>query len=328
MTVKTVSRGSGSAKARSEYIDREGKYKKDCDEVLYKASGNMPEWANESRQYWEAADIYERENGRLFKQLEFALPNELNPDEQKELVKSFVEKLTATADEKLPYSYSIHKGHDRENPHCHLMISERIQDKYIRSAETWFKRANSKEPNKGGAKKSTALMPKEWLENTRESWSIEANKALKLAGHKTRIDHRTLGEQGLNRQPTKHRGPALNAMLMTGKLTQEEIEKDLSNPTDIKKKENELAEAKHLKESINLGIAVARQDFVDEKKRLLLEQREIEEKLKHERQLQEIEKQKELDKQRQEKELLQEKENQRKLQLQRKQKSRGMGFGR
>ena len=126
LTAKTVSRGSGSAKSRSEYIDREAKYKRDQKEVLYKESGNMPEWAKEGRQYWEAADTYERGNGRLFKQLEFAIPKELKPEEQKELVNSYVTQLTAG--EKLPYSYAIHKGHDRENPHCHLMISERSLD--------------------------------------------------------------------------------------------------------------------------------------------------------------------------------------------------------
>ena len=35
----------------------------------------MPEWAEENpRSYWEAADEYERANGRLYREIQFALP--------------------------------------------------------------------------------------------------------------------------------------------------------------------------------------------------------------------------------------------------------------
>ena len=51
LSVKTGSRISGqSAKAKSEYIEREGKYEKDRDELAYSESGNMPEWAEDDPQ--------------------------------------------------------------------------------------------------------------------------------------------------------------------------------------------------------------------------------------------------------------------------------------
>ena len=38
----------------------------------------MPEWAQDDpRTYWAAADENERANGRLFRDIEFALPKEL-----------------------------------------------------------------------------------------------------------------------------------------------------------------------------------------------------------------------------------------------------------
>ena len=193
LNASTCSRSSGaSGGGRIDYINREKQYSHDSQEVLAKASGNMPEWAQEEpRQYWSAADVYERANGRLFKQVMFALPNELNADQQKELVKEFAEQITTTKEGKLPYSYAIHKGHDSNNPHCHLMISERVNDGHDRTRETWFKRANPKAPEQGGAKKTTELKPKQWLLDTRELWSQQANKALERAGHETRIDHRT-----------------------------------------------------------------------------------------------------------------------------------------
>ena len=74
--------------AKSEYIEREGKYERQDDERAHRESDNMPEWAEENpRSYWEAADAHERANGRLFREVEFALPRELKEGEQIELAR-------------------------------------------------------------------------------------------------------------------------------------------------------------------------------------------------------------------------------------------------
>ena len=75
--------------------------------------------------YWDAAALYERATGRLFKRLEFALPIALTIDEQRELAVGFAHPLTA--DEQLPYTLAIHAG-EGTNPHCHLLISEGTND--------------------------------------------------------------------------------------------------------------------------------------------------------------------------------------------------------
>ena len=220
LSVKTGSRGGGqSAKAKSEYIEREGKYEKDRDELAYSESGNMPEWAGaDPQKYWESADEHERANGSLFKEVEFALPVELDERQQRELASSFAADLTG--EERLPYTMAIHRG-GGENPHVHLMISERGLDGHDRDAEQWFKRANKANPEKGGALKTRSFMNREWLENTRQAWETAANTALDRAGRSERIDHRSLAvqreeaiERGqvdradeLNRQPGVHLGP-------------------------------------------------------------------------------------------------------------------------
>ena len=220
LSVKTGSRGGGqSAKAKSEYIEREGKYEKDRDELAYSESGNMPEWAGDDpNKYWEAADEHERANGSLFKEIEFALPVELDERQQRELASSFAADLTGG--ERLPYTMATHRG-GGENPHVHLMISERGLDGHDRDAEQWFKRANKANPEQGGALKTRSFMNKEWLENTRQAWETAANTALDRAGRVERIDHRSLAAQRaeaiergqvdradeLNRQPGVHLGP-------------------------------------------------------------------------------------------------------------------------
>ena len=189
LNVKTGTRiGGQSAKAKSDYIEREGKYEKDGEELEYKESGNMPEWAEDDpRGYWAGADAHERANGRLYREVEFALPRELNERERVEVASSFAKNLTG--EERLPYTLAIHRGgQDGGNPHAHLMFSERANNDGIeRSAEQWFKRYNAQEPEKGGARKSTSTKPREWLENTREQWADHANEALERAGRTERI---------------------------------------------------------------------------------------------------------------------------------------------
>ena len=223
LNVNTGTRiGGQSAKAKSDYIEREGKYEKDGEELEYKESGNMPEWAEDAPQkYWEATDVGERANGRLYREVEFALPRELNAAERVEVASSFAKHLTG--EERLPYTLAVHRGgEDGGNPHAHLMFSERTHDGVERSAEQWFKRYNAKEPEKGGARKSTATKPREWLENTREEWADHANEALDRAGRSERIteasyktqyfeaaengDEREM-ERLQNREPGVHIGP-------------------------------------------------------------------------------------------------------------------------
>ncbi|MCL1915933.1 MAG: MobA/MobL family protein, partial [Desulfovibrionaceae bacterium] len=221
LTAKTVSRGeSASAAVRCDYIERAGRYRSDEAEVLHKGHGHMPAWAeNCARNYWAAADAHERANGRLFKQLEFALPKELSPQQQTELAAFFCMDLARTKDGPLPYSFAVHKGRDKANPHCHLLISERVNDGHSREPDLWFKRA-AKDLAKGGAKKTKELHPREWLLSCRELWAERANLALQRAGHDARIDHRTLEAQGINRAPTIHLGPSVAAMERKGIRTQ------------------------------------------------------------------------------------------------------------
>ena len=213
--------GGQSARAKADYIEREGRYEPDREELEHRESGNMPEWAKDDpRSYWEAADEYERANGSLYREIQFALPRELNEQERRELASGFARRLTEG--ERLPYTLAIHRGGpDGGNPHAHLMVSERGLDGHERSREQWFRRYNAKAPEKGGAKKSRTMMSREWVKDTREAWAREANEALERAGREERVDHRSLASlrdeaersgdleraAELSREPNVHLGP-------------------------------------------------------------------------------------------------------------------------
>ena len=144
----------------------------------------------------------------------------MSEQQRREVASRFAERLTG--EEKLPYTLAVHRGGpDGENPHAHLMFSERGHDGIERSGEQWFRRYNAPAPEKGGARKSRAAKAGDWLEKTREAWEQTANRALEQAGRAERIDCRNLASlrdeayqagdleraAELSREPNVHLGP-------------------------------------------------------------------------------------------------------------------------
>jgi len=211
---KVGSKGKGqSAAAKADYILRDGKYSKRADEVIFSESGNMPACFREKpRSFWKANDAHSRKNGRLFSEFEFALPNEMKPEQQVDLARAFARKVTdrpCGEDVTLPYTLAIHQGdRNKKNVHCHLVFSDRGNDAVDRAPELWFKRANKKDPAKGGAAKVVGLKDRDWLQQSLADWATVANKHLEKGGYPARIDHRSLKDQGINRIPQIHVGPA------------------------------------------------------------------------------------------------------------------------
>lgn len=213
LTVKAGQRGK--AKAHADYIAREGKYSgstryEDLEATQY---GNMPAWAEHNpAEFWQAADDNERVNGSAYREIEIALPRELTPEQRLELVQDFVSQELG---KKHAYQFAIHtpkaaleKG---EQPHAHIMYSERIIDGISRDPEQYFKRYNAKFPERGGNKKASGgkleSERKEELKQLRERWADIQNKHLEKHGHDERVSHLSLKEQGIeDREPEQHLG--------------------------------------------------------------------------------------------------------------------------
>ncbi|NBI14108.1 MobA/MobL family protein [[Haemophilus] felis] len=202
LNIRHCSRNKGqSAQAKFDYINRNDKYSKKLDDLQYSKSGNMPSFAqNNPELFWQSVDKFERANARVCTEIEFALPRELTLEQQQELVSSFIEKTINNEQRKLPFSFAIHNDKANNNPHCHLVFSVRQLDGIDRTAEQFFKRANSKNAELGGAKKDREVIQKDFLQSVRKSWSEQANLALEKYGHTARIDERSYQEQGLEQQ--------------------------------------------------------------------------------------------------------------------------------
>ena len=264
LSVRPGTRAKGSVAARkSDYIQRENQYEHQPDRCIHRESDNLPEWADTARDYWKAADDHERANGRLYLEVEVALPRELDQQEQIELAREFAREITE--ENNLPYTLAVHEGRGRDgqgdNPHAHLMISERQNDGLERDEEGWFKRANSQEPELGGAPKSREFHGREHIHDLRERWADDLNHALERdherrlehAHEYTRddtreqghdytldhpepewVDHRSLADQGIDRAPGLHLGPGVYAELEKGReperyLRHQEIQHELGD---------------------------------------------------------------------------------------------------
>jgi hypothetical protein len=206
----------------------------DRDAAIYVESDHMPEWADdEARDYWDAADVYERANGRLYVSADFALPRDLDSEDHVELAHAFAQELTER--EHLPYTLAVHAGQDAEgrehNPHAHLMISERQNDGIARTRGQWFRRANSASPNRGGAPKSRTFHGREWMEHARERWATLTNEMLARRGRGERVDHRSYERQGIDLEPGRHYGPAAAHMAARG-IDHDRLDEAVGNARD------------------------------------------------------------------------------------------------
>lgn len=249
-----------TAQSRADYIAREGKFSRGekAEELVYKEHGNMPEWARENpRSFWEASEEFEgAKGGTSYREIEIALPNELTVEEQIELTQSFVQKHLGND---YVYSFGIHTKNatlapNQENPHAHIIFCDRKLDGIERDRDHFFKRANTKHPELGGARKDrerwTGLERNQYLEAMRASWAEMQNRALEKCGHENRVDHRSLEDQrqealengdiqkadALDRPPESHLGPKVAQR--TVKLVKLQVEQARTVPEKIQARDD------------------------------------------------------------------------------------------
>lgn len=202
----------GTAREHSRYIDRAGKHGK-REDLAYREHGNLPSWAgNDSRKFWQAADRHERQNGAAYRELVIALPIELDKASNIALAKELANELAGDK----PYQLAIHTSEGKlggtANPHMHLMVSDRVDDGIERSPQQTFSRYNREHPELGGRRKDNGgKHPTELREDMialRKKAADTINQALAVRGIAARVDHRSLKDQGIDRQPEHHLGPA------------------------------------------------------------------------------------------------------------------------
>ena len=212
---------AGKAAPHAAYIARLGQYaaRLGRGELLEATeAGNMPAWAqSDPLAFWQAADAYERKGGTTYREMEIALPRELLPEQRVALVRAFVHQEIG---DRHAYQWAIHtpRAVDHgEQPHVHLMFSERQRDGIERDPEQYFKRYNAKASEKGGARKGygpnagqtlTRAERAAELKELRGRWESLCNAHLEQAGMAQRIDMRSHAERGTGLEPERKQLPS------------------------------------------------------------------------------------------------------------------------
>lgn len=212
---------AGKAGPHAAYIAREGQYADRLErgeKLEATEAGNMPAWAQSNPlAFWQAADAYERKNGTTYREMEIALPRELDAEQRAALVREFVRQEIG---DRHAYQWAIHvptAADGGEQPHVHLMFSERQRDGIERDPDQYFRRYNAKAPEKGGARKGygpsagqtlTKAERAAELKELRGRWEAMCNAHLERAGVEQRIDMRSHAERGTGLEPERKQLPS------------------------------------------------------------------------------------------------------------------------
>ncbi|KAJ8139437.1 hypothetical protein OY671_007352, partial [Metschnikowia pulcherrima] len=155
-----------------------------------------PERLNDRACSWNEVEAGEkRKDAQLAREVEFAIPREMNTAQGVSLARDFVEK--QFVDRGMVADLNVHwdRGKDGEpKPHAHVMSSMREvgPEGFGQKVREWNSNALSKE----------------W----REAWADHVNERLAESDIDARIDHRTLAAQGIELEPQHKIGPAASRM--------------------------------------------------------------------------------------------------------------------
>jgi hypothetical protein len=176
---------------------------------------NAPKEYSDRQILWNAVEFSEnRKDAQTAREIEIALPNELNRAEQIKLVREYVRDNFLS--ENMCADIAIHGGrhyhrtdkneqakHDSiitpDNPHAHIMLTLRPIDK------------------KGNfANKNRQWNKKEYLLSWRKNWANIQNREFERKGLEVRVSHESYADRGIDREPTIHLGNEAHAMEKRG----------------------------------------------------------------------------------------------------------------
>jgi hypothetical protein len=174
-----------------------------------------PEWMADPERLWSAVEFKEDESNRhesaqLARQLEFALPVELKPEQNRALALKVGDEFVKRG---MVAQVSVHEpepNNGQRNPHAHLLLTMREVN------EDGFGKKN-REWNGGWM---TAGVPDGGeLKGWRAMIADHTNDALEKAGHNARVDARSYKDLGIDQVAGVHQGKEATALQREGQRT-------------------------------------------------------------------------------------------------------------
>lgn len=150
------------------------------------APPETPQWlVADAQTFWNEVERCEvRADARLAREVEFALPRELTFEQNLALAREIIQEQFVNRG--MVAHFAIHDEMEDgiSKPHVHCMLTTRRVG-----------------PNGFAKTKERAWDAVELVLEARAGWSASTNRALAMAGHEARIDHRSYRARGINLEP-------------------------------------------------------------------------------------------------------------------------------
>ena len=240
LCIKIISRGKGkSAVAASAYRSGE-KIKNEYDGIVHdftRKGGialteillpqNAPQAFLDRGTLWNSVEKIEKsKNSQLAREIEIALPKELNREKQIELVREYVKDNFVNVG--MCADIALHDKNDG-NPHAHILLTMRP----LNEDTTWGAKSKKeyildengeKVKLKNGNYKTRKINTTDWneqdkAEEWRKAWADITNKYLEENSIQEKVDHRSYQRQGIEQIPTIHLGVSATQMEKKGIAT-------------------------------------------------------------------------------------------------------------
>jgi hypothetical protein len=167
---------------------------------------NSPEWARDRATLWNNVERAEkRKNSTVAREFEVALPHELSKDQRIALVADFARQIVSRHGCAVDACLHDDERSRTPNHHAHIMLTTRKLE------QTGFTKKTRELDNRNSGE----------VDFWREQWAKTVNAHLKQHhiiknDRFVQIDHRSLKDQGIDRQPTIKMGVQASAMEQKG----------------------------------------------------------------------------------------------------------------
>ena len=186
-----------------------------------------PDFADRSILWNSVEKIEKAKNSQLAREIEIALPVELDREQQIQLIREYVKENFVSVG--MCADFAIHDKQDG-NPHAHIMLTMRPLEQSGEwgaksKKEYLLDKDGQRIKLKNGTFKSRKVDTVDWnsqekAEVWRQAWADIANRYLAAQDIPERIDHRSYKRQGIEQIPTVHMGVAATQMERRGIVTE------------------------------------------------------------------------------------------------------------
>lgn len=201
------------------------------------APDNAPDWMSNRTELWNAVEAVERrKDAQLCREVLLSLPHELTDDQREALVRQFVRDQFVSKGMVADVNIHTHSpSGDERNDHAHILLTTRTLT------------ASSFGP------KERSWNSRDFVHDTREAWADAQNRTFERLGLDLRVDHRSLADQGIDREPEPKLGQHATESIRNGEP--EKADRVVQQHETVMERNAERERLKNEREVVDLALA-------------------------------------------------------------------------